>query len=121
MHGSERRRAHRVSLGSVDVHLSGTRGSLIDVSVIGALVRFPVAPEPDHRVVFRMDAAGAPVELQARVVRTMTGTTGDHRVALEFEELSMDAIVLLSRLVGEDPVPVLTASTPKPRSRGWWS
>jgi hypothetical protein len=103
------------------VRLSGTRGSLIDVSVIGALVQFPVAQEPDRRVVFQMDAAGAPVELQARVVRTMTDTTGDHRVALEFEELSMDAILLLSGLVDEDRDPVLAGSATSPRSAGWWS
>jgi hypothetical protein len=121
MHGSDRRRANRVSLGSVDVRLSGTRGSLIDVSVIGALVQFPLAPLPDHRVVFQMDAAGAPVELQARVVRTITDGTGDHRVALEFEELSMDAIVLLSRLVDEDRDPGMPETPSQPRAAGWWS
>lgn len=121
MHGSERRRANRVSLGSVDVRLSGTRGSLIDISVIGALVQFPMAPLPDHHVVFQMDAAGAPVELQARVVRTITDGTGDHRVALEFEELSMDAIVLLSRLVDHEREAAVAVATPRPRPTGWWS
>jgi hypothetical protein len=121
MHGSERRRANRVSLGSIDVRLSGKPGSLIDVSVLGALVQFPVAQPPDARVMFQMDVAGAPVELQARVVRTITDRTGDHRVALEFEDLPMDALLLISRLVDEDHEPVLAASAPKSRPSGWWS
>ena len=98
---SDRRRAERVRIGPVEVRLSGTcHGSLIDLSVLGALVQLPVAQTADDSVTLQVETAGAPIQIRARIVRSMPAGS-QHRVAIEFEDLSMDAIVMLSRLIDQ--------------------
>lgn len=102
----ERRRTERVNLGPLNVRLSdGCEGSLVDLSVLGALLQLPVPQVADSTIVFEVEAADPITELRARVVRSTPRAAGSdestapaHFVALEFEDLSMDQLLGLSRL-----------------------
>lgn len=98
MPGPERRRAPRARLGPLDVSLGDTGGSLIDLSVLGALVQLPLAQVADERASLRIDAKDGALTLRARIVRNIPQDSGIF-VALEFEDLSMDDLVRLSRLI----------------------
>ena len=95
----ERRRAERIRLGSFAVRLPGIcEGALIDLSVLGARLRLPFAQVADNNLRIAVDFADGTTEFRARVVRSWP--EGDaHMVAVEFEDLSMDQIVALSRVI----------------------
>jgi hypothetical protein len=101
---AERRRAERVRVGSFKVRLPGIcEGVLIDLSMLGALVKFPFAQVADNSLRLAVDFADQSTEFRARVVRS-TPDTGEHLVALEFEDLSMDQLVALSRVIDSELV-----------------
>jgi hypothetical protein len=113
MPGPERRRAPRARLGPLDVSLGGSNGSLIDLSVLGALVRLPLAQVADASATLRIDAQDGAVTLRARVVRSIPGEAG-YAVAIEFDELSMDDLLRLSELIDAPGEPEETTGFGKP-------
>ena len=119
----ERRRAERVRLGTVSVRLSGIGGTeLVDLSVLGAMVRVPIAQAADSSVVLEVESSTQILDLRARVVRSTArpagpGEAATYFVAIEFDDLSMDELVGLSRLIDEnrefeDSSPETTAVRP---------
>jgi len=101
---AERRRAERVRVGAFKVRLPGIcEGVLIDLSVLGALMRLPFAQVADNNLRLAVDFADNSTEFRARVVRSTPEADG-HMVAVEFEDLSMDQIVALSRVIDSEMV-----------------
>jgi hypothetical protein len=101
---AERRRAERVRVGSFKVRLPGIcEGALIDLSVLGALVRLPFAQVADNNLRLAVDFTDGSTEFRARVVRSAPEGTA-HLVAVEFDDLSMDQIVALSRVIDSELV-----------------
>ena len=123
----ERRRAERVVLGTVNVRLSGTGGvALVDLSVLGAMVQAPVAQVADSSVVLAVESSTQILDLRARVVRsTLRPASADesatHFVALEFDDLSMDELTDLSRLIDENREPEDSSAETAPVRPPAWS
>ena len=113
MPGPERRRAPRARVGPLDVSLGGSNGSLIDLSVLGALVQLPLAQAADASATLRIDAENGAVTLRARVVRSIPGDAG-YAVAIEFEDLSMDDLLRLSQLIDAAGAQEETSGVGKP-------
>ena len=104
----ERRRAERVRLGTVNVRLSGIGGTeLVDLSVLGAMLQVPTTQATDSSVVLEVESSTQLLDLRARVVRSTPRPAGAGEratwfVAIEFDDLSMDELVGLSRLIDEN-------------------
>jgi hypothetical protein len=104
----ERRRAERVRLGTVNVRLSGIGGTeIVDLSVLGAMLQVPITQAPDSSVVLEVESSTQILDLRARVVRSTPRPAGAGEratwfVAIEFDDLSMDELVGLSRLIDEN-------------------
>ncbi len=104
----ERRRAERVRLSSVSVRLSGIGGTtVVDLSVLGAMLQVPLAQAAESSVVLEVESSTQILDLRARVVRSSprpaeAGAPATYFVAIEFDDLSMDELVGLSRLIDEN-------------------
>ena len=120
----ERRRAERVRLGTVNVRLSGLgEVGLVDLSVLGALLEAPAAQLAESGVVLEVESPTQIMDLRARVVRSTLrpASAGDrvsHFIAIEFDDLSMEDLLGLSRLIDEnredEESPAVTAPTRPP-------
>lgn len=110
-HGRERRQAERVRPGPLRVRLHRlSAGTLIDVSELGALVWLPTAQTPDKPITLQLEWKDDTVLLRGRVVRSaphrlqsrdaVLGRT-EHQVAVEFRELSEEALATVKRIINE--------------------
>ena len=122
----ERRRAERVRLGTVNVRLSGIGGTeIVDLSVLGAMLEVPITQATDRSVVLEVESSTQILDLRARVVRSTARPAGAGEratwfVAIEFDDLSMDELVGLSRLIDENrEIEDSSAETTSVRPPAW--
>lgn len=109
--GPERRRAERVRPGPLRVRLHRlSAGTLIDVSDLGALVLLPSAPAPDKPITLQLEWKDKTVLLRGRVVRSTPHrlqsrnavlTRTEHQVAMEFRDLSPEALAAVKQIMEE--------------------
>lgn len=107
-HGSNRRKAERITF-ACPVRLNvNTAGLLIDLSEGGALLRFRRPQEPNRQVTLTIEDGDSTIHLAARVVRstpmsleTATATLArtEYHVAVEFLQSSPESSAMLRDIV----------------------
>lgn len=86
-------------------------GILVDISETGALVQLPSSQTPSKPVTLQVEWEDAILPLPGRVIRsrphrlelaTATLARPEYQVAVEFEELTPEAIALLKHIIRKD-------------------
>jgi len=104
----ERRRAARVTPGPLGVRLFRSEGTLLNISLTGALVRLPRPQTSNNEVTLILDWNDHALLLRARIVRSVHHRVQlpdavlkrtEHHVALEFVNLPSQTTETLSRLL----------------------
>lgn len=110
-HRAERRRVERIQPSPLRVRLHRSCvGTLVNLSELGALVRLPTAQRVEHSIALQLEWNDETVLLSGRVLRSTPHAMQtqdavlariEHKVALEFRDLSRDALVFVKRIIDE--------------------
>lgn len=108
-YATSRRNAHRIAVRA-DVQIDESHGELVDISVGGAAVRFPLGSAPDAGVVELHLPGAAPVRLT--VVRSIARSSRDEIVSMRVADGDWAAFRALSMWLFHTPPGVLDGIPP---------